>query len=198
MIVTLLTGRRPDLLAKTLGSLKDTDLKITVFVNGNDAESREVVDQFPTTYGPVGWYGWVGVGAAMSRVAEYVKRFDGYWLHLEDDWELTNPLDLRTAQTFLDEHPEVGQVRLRRRDDGASHRNYLTRRRINWQGEGIITGNAHATWNPALQRTSAAQVYPVTGEVDFMRKMPQINAQTDPGHFRHLGEGRSLRLRSSP
>jgi hypothetical protein len=193
VIVTLLTGRRPDLLAKTLASLEGSNLEIDFFVNGADPESLQVVHDSGRVNGLHTWPEWLGIGAAMSRVAEWVQGEDGYWLHLEDDWELTEPLDLSTAQTFLDEHPEVGQIRLRRRDDGASHRNYLTKRRINWQGEGIKIGNAHATWNPALQRTSAAQVYPVTGEVDFMRKMPQINAQTNPGHFRHLGEGRSLR-----
>lgn len=193
MIVTLLTGRRPDLLAKTLASLEGSGIEPDIFVNGADPESLQVVHDSGIVNGLHTWPEWLGIGAAMSRVAEWVQGEDGYWLHLEDDWELTNPLDLSTAQAFLDEHPEVGQVRLRRRDDGASHRNYLTKRRINWQGEGIKIGNAHATWNPALQRTSAAQVYPVTGEVDFMRKMPQINAQTNPGHFRHLGEGRSLR-----
>jgi hypothetical protein len=193
VIVTLLTGRRPDLLAKTLASLEGSGIEPDIFVNGADPESLQVVHESGIVNGLHHWSEWLGIGAAMSRVAEWVQGEDGYWLHLEDDWELTNPLDLRTAQTFLDEHPEVGQIRLRRRDDGASYRNYLTKRRINWQGEGIKIGNAHATWNPALQRTSAAQVYPVTGEVDFMRKMPQINAQTNPGHFRHLGEGRSLR-----
>lgn len=197
MIVTLLTGRRPDLLAQTLASLEDTDLDIIVFVNDglNDDATFEIADACPWVAWDRLWGEWVGVAEAMNRIASYVIDNDdgGYWLHLEDDWQLTNPLDLSTAQAFLDEHPEVGQVRLRRTDDGASRRNYLTKKRIVWEGEGIKVGNAHATWNPALQRTSAALVYPVTGEVDFMRKMPQINAQTDPGHFRHLGEGRSLR-----
>jgi GT2 family glycosyltransferase len=193
VIVTLLTGRRPDLLAKTLASLEGSGIEIDFFVNGADTESLQVVHDSGIVNSLHHWPEWLGIGAAMNRVAEHVAGEDGYWLHLEDDWELTRPIDIRTAQAFLDDHPEVGQVRLRRRDDGASHRHYLTKRRINWQGEGIKIGNAHATWNPALQRTSAAQVYPVTGEVDFMRKMPQINAQTDPGHFRHLGEGRSLR-----
>lgn len=194
VVVTLLTGRRPDLLQKTLASLEGSGIEIEAFVNGADAESLKVVHDSGMVNGIHQWKEWLGIADAMNEVAEWVAGGeDGYWLHLEDDWELTAPLDLSTAQAFLDEHPEVGQVRLRRRDDGASHRNYLTKRRINWQGEGIKIGNAHATWNPALQRTSAAQVYPVTGEVDFMLKMPQINAQTDPGHFRHLGEGRSLR-----
>lgn len=195
MIVTLLTGRRPDLLAQTLASLEDTDLEIVVFINDglNDDETFDIVDACPWVAWLVLWGEWLGVADAMNQIAEIVSHRDDYWLHLEDDWQLTNPLDLPTAQAFLDEHPEVGQVRLRRTDDGASRRNYLTKKRIVWEGEGIKVGNAHATWNPALQRTSAALVYPVTGEVDFMRKMPQINAQTDPGHFRHLGNGRSLR-----
>lgn len=199
MIVTLLTGRRPDLLARTLHSLEDTDLEIVVFINDakvGDA-TWEVVEQSARVGDVASWLEWRSLSDAMNRIASFVSDnaadSDGYWLHLEDDWELTRPLDLTTAQNFLDEHPEVGQVRLRRTDDGASPRNYLTRKRIVWEGDGIKVGNAHATWNPAIQRTSAAAVYPVTGEVDFMRRMPQTNAQAFPGHFRHIGNGRSLR-----
>lgn len=191
MIITVLTGRRHDLLDRTLRNIPPA----TVFVNdiSRDPRSVEIAKQHDCQVS--GWEEWTGVGESMSRIAEWVKQFPGYWMHVEDDWSARGPIPFDECFTFLDHHPEVGQVRLRRRSDGASGRNYLTKARIEWTGGRILTGNAHATWNPTICRTSDAELYPVEGEVEFMRNHSEryeLNAQ-HPGCFTHTGDGRTLR-----
>src|SRR5690606_31010491 len=101
VVVTLLTGRRPDLLAKTLASLEGSGIEIEAVVNGADAESPPVVHDSCIANGLHQWKEWLGIADAMNEGAEWVAGGeDGYWLHLEDDWELIEPLDLSTAQAF--------------------------------------------------------------------------------------------------
>lgn len=192
MIVTVLTGRRPDLLSRTLRTIP----KATVFVNEIDhnRESVDVAKHYNATV--LGWNGWTPVGESMSRIAEWVvEQDDPYWLHVEDDWRALGPLPLTEATELLDARPDVGQVRLRKKTDGAKLTNYITGEKIEWTGGPIAVGNAHATWNPTVARTSDATLYPVDGEVDFMKKHSlryPYNAQHE-GVFVHLGRRRSLR-----
>lgn len=192
---SMLTGRRPDLLTKTLRALP---WKPTVYVNDlpHDPQSAEIAANAGCRV--EGWEGWLGVQDSMTRIAAQVK--GDYWVHIEDDWQHTRPIHLPDCVRFLEDHPEVGQIRFRKMGDGASRRNYITRQRIEWHGSGIVTGNAHATWNPSIIRSEDAALYPVSGEVEFMEKMAAKypkNASLLPGSFVHLGKGRSLRSVSS-
>lgn len=190
-VVTVLTGRRPDLLDQTLTALP---YQPTVFVNGADQVSIEVALEHRT--GMVVWDQWLTVGDATSRVAEWVRgRSEKYWLHCEDDWVCEGVPDLLPAMTLLDTG-EIGQVRLRRKDDGAKPVHYLTGQKITWRGAVVLIGESHATFNPTLMLSEAAGLFPVNNEVDFMRRMMgrwPVNGQADPGWFTHIGGGRSLR-----
>lgn len=204
MIVTVLTGRRPDLLRRTLEGLVRFDVpgKVTVLHNddGSDEETVAVIEEFG--------FEWISTrrylpGAEATAVCGGIAVRSGYdfWLHVEDDWEATDDIraPVEAAVWLLRNAPEVGQVRLRRRDDGAMATHYLDRHPIEWVPsavDGVVVGRAHATWNPSVMRTVAAgNLLGVSGEVDFMVRMAEqwpLNGQADPGVFRHIGKGRSL------
>ena len=208
LTVTILTGRRPALLADTLTSLRThhpallADAHVTVLANGGDLPTlkaleghADVIDHLDVTDV------LLTIGPAISRLADHAHRSDRpFWFHLEDDWRTVTGHDWVTqAASILDRHPDVTQVRARRAAERVMSKHRVTRRPIVWEQR---TGwrhapHAHLTFNPSLLRTAdIPHGWPCTSEVDAMRRWVESGreavAQLDPGVFAHTG-AQSLR-----
>lgn len=214
VVVTVLTGGRPSLLAETLDSvlhraqgLLET-AHVIAFHNGNDPETasvlnrhEEVIDERTGGEGPT-----VCIGEAISELAGLaVGAGRPYWLHLEDDWaaHTWEPSWLQRACAILDATPDAHQVRLRHIGDRIQRDNFVTGQLVTWDtaGDVRVSNDANWTFNPALVRTSQIPfVYPVAGEANAVRKATAAGltgvVQLLPGVFHHLGHGDSLRRRT--
>lgn len=211
--VTIITGKRPSLLASTLASIHDgapgllESAWVAVLHNGGDPVTGHLLDQFGSvidhrattdTVYPLGHAAHAMLGTAPPRP---------YTLHLEDDWTLTTTVHgwLDRARDMLRDSPRIGQVRLRHRGDKVLDKHMVTRRTINWQPASsacpmdTLVADAHYTLNPSLMRsTDLPVVWAVPdGEAQAAaryRNALWLSAQAVPGVFRHTGEGHSLRL----
>jgi glycosyltransferase involved in cell wall biosynthesis len=206
--VTLVTGGRADLLAKTLGSLDATapgllqSAHVAVLQNGVDPATTSVLDAYGDLWDhrvvvsqrlPIGQTASAMLGHPAPRT---------YVLHLEDDWlaATTVPGWLDRARAALND-PRIGQVRLRHRGDRVLSRHMVTRQPIDWQPgpDGHVTAHAHYTLNPSLMRAEdTPKIWDADdGETGAMRRFVgtgMLTAQAVPGVFQHLGDGHSLRL----
>lgn len=211
LVVTILTGGRPGLLASTLDSLRATAPDVLdrglvlARVNGGDAASVAVLERHGIAAGAINAGPWEDVGPATSWCAELAattsKRF---WLHLEDDWTANpDPGWLGRAAAILDSNPDVGQVRLRLASERVLSRHMHTRQPIRWRdADGWrYAPDAHLTFNPTLMRTADIKHgWPSTSERDAQAKWwasgPRGVAQLVPGVFAHAGEGRTAQGRA--
>lgn len=212
VVVTLLTGRRPELLARTLGTvtrhapgLLET-AHVEAFHNGADGGDATsdiltlhtgVIDELHVRdelleIGPA-------TGLLAARAAASGQR---WWLHLEDDWAATSAHDgwLDLARELLEHDADLSQVRLRRAAERVLSHHMVTGRPLRWRdhGEYRHAKDAHWTNNPALMRAVDAMVaWPAKGERDAQRRWHAAGrravAQLTPGVFEHLGEADSLR-----
>lgn len=202
--VTILTGRRPDMLSSTVAALREDapglleSAHVTVFHNGGDAATARLVDGYEWMDRKIAHDGpMLPIGEATSRL------FSGlpdrpYHLHLQDDWTCATLADdwLDTARAVLAD-PSVGQVRLRHHSEEVSPRHMVTGQPIRWSRQGgALVGGAHFTLNPALTRTGdASLVFPAADERHAMRRFHDTGmhaAQLVPGVFHHAGRDRSL------
>jgi hypothetical protein len=200
LTIAVLTGRRPDLLAKTLDTFTTHHPDIwesasrTVFHNSGDPATAEVLDRYrwqdrQTHHGEL-----LGIGQASNRLSEQALDTGAdYILRLEDDW-LADPVDwLNDAVDLAD---RFGQVRLRRLSETRATRCLICRKPIRWVQDGghLATADAHYTYNPTLMsRDQFAAVLPHKDERDDRRRFHgRPIAQHVPGVFAHA-EGRSLR-----
>lgn len=212
LVITILTGGRPGLLASTLDSLRTAcrpgvlnRARVLARVNGGDAASVAVLDQHRDFIDAVHVGPWEDVGPATSACAEDAHRSGRrLWLHLEDDWTAhpdTGWLD--RAAAILDGHTDVGQVRLRLAAERVLARHMHTRRPIRWvASDGFkYSPDAHLTFNPTLMRTAdITGTWPSDSERDAQAKRwrsgPVGVAQLVPGVFAHAGEGRTAQGRA--
>lgn len=205
LVVTILTGRRPHLLERTLKSAEVAigdvleDARVIAFVNGADDESRAVCRSFPWVDGALLALSWLPIGEATSWCAGFAEP-SRYWLHLEDDWEcLSAPESWLTESIALLDSGKVDQVRLRDASEKVLKKHMVTGAPINWTQEGHFDiGEAHLTFNPFLMRVSdISDAFPCTGERNAQKKWlaagHKMVAQHHPGLFRHIGGGESLR-----
>lgn len=209
LVVTILTGGRPGLLAETLYALTFVTpgvldkSEVHAVVNGGDQASLDVLKEYPVD---AVWPGpWLDVGPATSHCAALALRTGRrFWLHLEDDWTAhPDPGWLDRAAGILDGHPDVGQVRLRLAAERVLSRHMHTRRPIRWvTSDGFkYSPDAHLTFNPCLMRTAdVAGTWPSDSERDAQAKRwrsgPRGVAQLVPGVFAHAGEGRTAHGRA--
>lgn len=212
VVVTLLTGRRPDLLAATLDGLRFNapglleTAHVVALHNGNDGSDDQTIAELELVGEHVDQ--WLTsadlspVGPATSRLAAQVPATGrAYWLHLEDDWRATkhHPGWLDRARELLTADPGLAQVRVRRADERVLRRHMVTSRPLRWRdhGDHQRAPDAHWTNNPALVRAvDAALAWPADGERAAQRRWHaagrRATAQLVPGEFKHLGEGASL------
>lgn len=210
--VTVVTGGRADLLARTLASLETyapgllESAFVAVLQNGPDPDTTRILD----VYGDL-WNQRAAINerlpigrTAAAMLATSPPR--PYVLHLEDDWLAATCASgwLDRARTALDD-PRIGQVRLRHRGDLVLGKHMVTRKRIDWQPgpDGHVVGHAHYTLNPSLMRSAdTPQVWEAAdGEAGAQRRFNAtglLTAQAVPGVFQHLGDTASLRLGHRP
>jgi hypothetical protein len=215
LCLTVLTGRRLDLLRRTLSALDQADLQILrgsvviVYLNGHDPETAKVVRGLPyvdrfeyrdtSTPEPI--------GNAVSRLANWVPKRCRYHMHLEDDWtcKAKNSQFLADASMVLELEPKVGQVRMRLTSESVMKHNMITHSAAPWKdrkahGLEYQVSALHYTFNPALGRVAdLGKIYPAdherTAAKNYMRHFPLV-AQIPPGCFKHIGdEGKSLRAK---
>lgn len=205
--VTILTGGRPDLLARTVAQVQVCapglleSAHVTVLHNGADPETADLLDGYAWIDARAVREDRLPIGQAVSELFAALPDRP-FLLHLEDDWAAATLVDgwLDAARTVL-EDPRIGQVRLRHRSCPVRDRNLVTGLPIVWTpvAPTMLAGNGHFTLNPAVMRTSdVPKVWPAAGEEAAMRRFHatgMLAAQATPGVFRHLGEGRSLHAR---
>ncbi len=207
LVLTLLTGGRPDLLAQTLESIKiwrqDARFKAmgVALVNGGDRESRGLVQRSELFQEYLLEDAYLPIGIAYTKLVNAAASLGGrYQLHLEDDWQCTDTFDqLITAKSVLEVYPSVGQVRLRASHESVLRRHMVSGRDIEWQRRDgfMLSESAHFTFNPSLVRLEdVRKIIPAQGESDAQVHFYQRgyhSAQLTPGLFEHLGEQTSLR-----
>lgn len=216
--VTIVTGGRPDLLANTIGTLQACapglleTAHVAVLENGVDTvaprgfttadvlnDNADLIDVHTALDDriPVGTAAGALLGFPPPRP---------YTLHLEDDWIActTDETWLTRARAILAENPDLHQVRLRHAAEPVMTRHMLTRRPLHWDEgpHGSRVAPAHYTLNPSLMRSDeVAQLWPADTENGAARQFYNLGwrvAQLEPGVFRHIGDGASLRLGQRP
>lgn len=203
MVITLLTGRRPELLERTLAAIADNKPSLfnqtfIVFNNAGDKETSDVLDRYELSNVIVNNETYpIGVAASLLAHKAYQSGED-IWLHLEDDWELQD-VDWTKALSLI-ENKQVSQVRLRCDNETVLKKHMITGQPIEWEErDGYrVTDKAHYTMNPSLIRVEdIPKIFPCTGERDAQRNwLPTMKnvVQITPGMFKHIGDDNSLRL----
>ena len=210
VVVTVLTGGRPALLADTLAAVREhadgllDAAHVIALNNGGDDATREVLDGHADVIDEVRTTEpMLHVGPATSRLARAARTAGRrWWLHLEDDWRAHPSGDwLDAAFRIFATDPQVSQVRLRLADEPVLSRHMVTRETIRWRDrDGYrITPDAHWTNNPALMRAAhAGDAWPSESERTAQRRWRAAGhravGQLVPGVFAHTGGEQSLRL----
>ena len=189
LVIAVLTGRRPQLLRRTLDSFATNHPNLwssavrTVLHNGGDLPTAAILDG----------HLWddrhttdrlLPIGEATTLLTERAARFGtDLMLRLEDDWKAKPGGWWQQALVALDGGAE--QVRLRRANEQVSPRCLVCRK----------PGHLHFTFNPTLTPTKTwVGLLPIANERDAMRKFHGRHAaQLEPGVFAHIGGGNSLR-----
>jgi hypothetical protein len=198
--VAVLTGFRPELLARTLGSLPgwllDTADVVVVHDGGDDAteavleQYRDRIDRHIRRKHATARMHTIGEN--WSLLAEHATR--PYFLMLEDDWEFVSlgAQWLADAREALD--AGVAQVRLRHVSETVLNRHMVDRSPITWSPHrfGWIA-DAHLTTNPSLLRSAdLPSLFPADGERHMQRRGFEAGlrcvVQSNPGAFMHIGD----------
>lgn len=120
VIALIITYRRLNLAIETIRSVKEK--VIYPNIGFHIADDGSPPDYIQSLYREIGGTYSIstsnsegaGVGENMNLgIASVLARAD-LWLHLEDDWVLTKPLDLEPCVRLLVEDPSIGMVRLGR------------------------------------------------------------------------------------
>jgi hypothetical protein len=219
VVLAVLCGGRPNLLARTLESLRNHtanrgfDIVGVAMLNSRDEHSEEILNQhaFRKVYlakngaanavVPIG----PAVTGLMVRAAAIAEEVGLPWiLHLEDDWNCCADSQWVHAAAHYLGNPRVGQVRLRWYSEPVMNNHCITGNRIGWirANEHWISGNAHYTFNPNMiravdvPRIFGCDATPVAGERGAQMNFDALGlrvVQLDPGAFAHIGGEDSLR-----
>ena len=212
LAVSLVTGGRLDLLKQTLEALSGNpptilaDHPVAVAMNRDDPDTLGFLKSSPFVDAIAPSRQCLTVGQATSRAVTQALDFGpDVLLHLEDDWLAQGPDDRWLAPALaLLESPAIGQVRLRRADDGVLARHMVTGNPLTWHPfvQHAVCPSAHFTFNPSVFRANVAgAIFPCSSEREAQQKylgLGLASAQLIPGVFCHSGEGRSLRKASTP
>jgi len=207
VVIGLLTGWRPALLAETLNSLPPGLLESAYVIcvhDGGDEQTREVlsdyvkhIDELHVKTHPDRKMD--PIGENMSLIAELADGKGEYFMMLEDDWRYQTLVTgwLKKAQELLADG--VDQVRFRHVSDIALSRHMITKRPLSWESYGsYLLANAHLTVNPSLVKTDALRLmWPADGETAMQKNAIDNGlvtvAQLYPGVFTHIGDAESMR-----
>lgn len=201
LVVGILTGGRPALLAETLASffahVAGNEISAVALANGGDLDTYAVLERYPVKIvlheGPM-----LPIGAACSRLAKVLPEGSMY-LHLEDDWSVRGELRRHVAAGAKLLEQGIGHVKLRSFADNRNMRN-VWGNQMTWEMKGKwywTSSNSHFTFNPALTRLDIARaVLQCSGERDAQDKYRATGmeiAQVFPGCFVHNDHGHSMR-----
>jgi hypothetical protein len=208
--LTILTGRRPALLARTLAALPLELLAaahVVVLHNGGDDETARVLVPYLPVIDRLHVHPreLLPIGEAASLLAMLaLDSGKPLTCRLEDDWETASPGVewLAWGRAILLEDPEVFEVRLRLASMPCWSKHAITGTPIVWRDHGHYrTAEGHLSIAPTLCRTAdLPRIFPAEGEKDAMRKAHAAGlrriAQLVPGVFEHIGDGESLRAKT--
>jgi len=212
VVLTLLTGQRPNLTASTLHALHKRapgmleTATVIALNNGNCSATADVLREYDDMIElAVSTDSVVSIGDALAALTSLLLNYtdDDYWIHLEDDWTLASltPGWLDRARGILSDRCDIGQVRLRAACEPTRGAHMVTDRALCWEldTDDTMIAESHITLNPSLMRRELASlITPCIGEGHAQRKAYAAGvrraAQLLPGAFIHAGEGRSLRI----
>lgn len=209
LVVTVLTGGRPELLAATLAAARTAvpglleTAHVHLLDNSPATGTGAVLDTYADVLDVIERRGEQPIGEAVSLLAGAAAASGRpYWLHLEDDWTATaaHPGWLDRARQILANDPQVHQVRLRHTSEPVLARHMHTRRPLRWLDHDgwRYCPDAHWTLNPTLVRTAdISRVWPAAGERQAQAHAHAAGmrgvAQLEPGVFVHAGADASRR-----
>jgi hypothetical protein len=209
VVLTILTGWRPDLLRHTLSALPTSLLRsahVIVLHDGQDDPTTQVLDKYSKHINELHtrkhkYQQMHTIGENWSHLASLAEGKGDYVLMLEDDWQYST-LDhswLDEARAILST-TDIAQVRLRHVSEPNRARHMVTGQYIDWtsHANGLVA-DAHLGWQPNLMHvTDLNKTFPADGEKHWQQIAYSHDlrcvAQLYPAVFRHIGDdGRSLR-----
>ena len=212
VVLGILTGHRPAMLARTLDALPTGLLEsayVVVLHDGGDDETTAVLERYRATIDVLRSKRRPDakmdtIGHNWSEIADLAADHGDYLLMLEDDWQHitldTSWLDM--ARAALDD-PDIAQVRLRHISEQTKAVHMATKEPIEWASHRYgYSAAAHLTMNPNLMRMDdVRRLWPADGERDMQRRGVALGmtcvVQLNPGAFVHIGT-ESLRERFRP
>jgi len=120
VVIVLVTFRRPNVAMTTIRGLKD-NLEYPADKIGwhiaDDGSGIDYINKLANEIGPnyqisVSDAARGGVGKSMNLGIEAALLRSDLWLHMEDDWNLVQKLDISSSVRLLVENDKVGMVRL--------------------------------------------------------------------------------------
>jgi len=143
-----------------------------------------------------------GAGAGYNKGMEMALKEDpDYILFLEDDWVCVESISkhMYSMTKYMDEHLEVGMMRLRSKEERVSTKQRMTGKKIVWEETGfknIYVSDAHWTFNPSIVRASTIRDLVPTGYgIVAIRDYQKLNMRTakyDGFCFVHIGFERAV------
>lgn len=212
VLITILTCHRHCYLEKTLKALEeyvyDPDLcRTRIFINGDDSDTRAVVDQYQSLFEKV-LSSPENLGQAPALNQLWSETESDWILHIEDDMVATRSGWLKPALEFLDRYPRMGLLRVYPFWEmyHISRHNLITKKPIEFYPSELIGGEkfsrmiepAHFAFVPSLIRSSALSSFlplSANSERDQAENQAQRGfweagwetAQIHNGPFRHIG-----------
>lgn len=211
----IITYRRLELALETIHSVRaNVDYPNIGFVLADDGSGANYVDRLCRAIG--GSYkvhvtdaARGGVGKSMNLGIAKILETADIWLHLEDDWVLPKPLDLRPSVKLLIEDPGVGMVRLGRLTPGMKAESYSGGGYVWWKlirnsDTYLFSGNAslrHRRFHDAYGPYPDKKLTPGMTELWYCDrynsgKGPEIVHPAwyaTPDLFQHIGDSQSFK-----
>lgn len=182
-------------------------MKLFVYSQGSDDETLDVIRRnkrhLPRVkIVPVN----EGHGTGITKAFEWVKSkidFD-YFILLEDDWLLAEPLNayIKEMVVLLDKRPDIGCIRLRNIAEQVSMKNRLSGELVkqSLDSKNIMVGNYHYTTNPHIMRKEVMEkLIPFEHSKIAMNRYHDLGllvGQLQAYCFTHIGIRRSEGWRS--
>ena len=212
VLITILTCHRPRYLSKTLKALKeqifDPELcRARIFLNGDDPETRAVVNQYHSLFEEV-LSSQENLGQAPALNQLWSETGAEWVLHIEDDMVATRGHWLEPALSFLGQYPRIGLLRVYPfwEIHHISRHNLITKNPIEFHSPELIGGEkfsrmiepAHFAFIPSLIRADALSSFlPLSADSERDQAENQAQrgfhaagwetAQIHNGPFRHIG-----------
>ena len=152
--ILIITYRRKELAIREIESIKQfLDYPNLTWHIADDGSGYDYIDALCQAIGPDGGEirfsdsSRAGVGANMNLGMDNVLRRTDLWLHMEDDWVLRQPLDLKPCVQALIENETIGMIRLGRLTAGIEAETISMADRMWWRMKKgsdtyVFTGNA--------------------------------------------------------